>query len=140
MAGRPDDDAMLERLQHAAFDYFVQNANAHNGLIADTTREGSPSSIAVMGFGLSAYPVGVEHGWMDRADATARTLAALRFFMGSDQSGEPGATGHRGFYFHFLDMRSGTRAWLSELSLIDTALLIAGMLTAAEYFSANTPD
>ena len=140
MAGHPDDDAMLERLQHAAFDYFVQNANAHNGLIADTTREGSPSSIAVIGFGLSAYPVGVEHGWMDRADATARTLAALRFFMDSDQSGEPGATGHRGFYFHFLDMRSGTRAWLSELSLIDTALLMAGMLTAGAYFGADTPD
>ena len=140
MAGHPDDDAMLERLQHAAFDYFVQNANAHNGLIADTTREASPSSIAVVGFGLSAYPVGVEHGWMDRADAAARTLAALRFFMDSDQSGEPGATGHRGFYFHFLDMRSGTRVWLSELSLIDTALLMAGMLTAAAYFGADTHD
>lgn len=134
------DAAMLERLQRAAFDYFVRNANAHNGLIADTTRRGSPSSIAVVGFALSAYPVGVERGWMDRSDATARTLAALRFFMNSDQSGEPGATGHRGFYFHFLDMRSGKRVWLSELSLIDTAFLMAGMLTAAAYFDADTPD
>jgi hypothetical protein len=137
---RPNDDAMLERLQRGAFNYFVQNANARYGLIADTTREGSPSSIAVVGFALSAYPVGVEHGWMDRADAAARTLVTLRFFMDSDQTGEPTATGHRGFYFHFLDMHSGTRVWLSELSLVDTALLMAGVLTAAAYFDADTPD
>jgi len=136
----PDDEAMLERLQHAAFDYFVRNTNTHNGLVADTTREGSPSSIAVVGFALSVYPVGVEHGWIERADAVTRTLRVLRFFMDSDQSGEPGATGHRGFYFHFLDMHSGTRVWLSELSLIDTALLVAGVLTAAAYLGADTPD
>ena len=133
------DDALLERLQHAAFDYFLQNANPHNGLIADTTRDGAPSSIAVVGFALSAYPVGVGRGWIERADAIQRTLLTLRFFMGSDQSGDPGATGYRGFYFHFLDMHSGTRVWLSELSLIDTAFLMAGVLTAAAYFSAETP-
>ncbi len=136
---RTDDDAMLGRLQRAAFEYFLRNANAQNGLIADTTREGAPSSIAVVGFALSAYPVGVEHGWIDRADAAGRTLVTLQFFMDSDQSGAPTATGHRGFYFHFLDMHSGTRVWLSELSLIDTALLMAGVLTAAAYFTAETP-
>jgi hypothetical protein len=57
MADHPDDDALLEHLQRTAFDYFVQNANARNGLIADTTRAGSPSSIAVVGYVLSAYPV-----------------------------------------------------------------------------------
>jgi hypothetical protein len=138
-AGDPDDDAMVARLQRAAFDYFLENANARNGLIADTSREGAPSSIAVVGFALSAYPVGVEHGWIDRADAAERALVTLRFFMDSDQSGAPTATGHRGFYFHFLDMNSGTRVWLSELSLIDTALLMAGVLTAAAYFTAKTP-
>lgn len=138
-AGDPDDDAILACLQRAAFDYFVENANARNGLIADTSREGAPSSIAVVGFALSAYPVGVEHGWIDRADAAERALVTLRFFMDSDQSGAPAATGHRGFYFHFLDMNSGTRVWLSELSLIDTALLMAGVLTAAAYFTAQTP-
>ena len=136
----PTDEAMLDGLQRASFGYFLDNVNLRNGLIADTTREGSPSSIAVIGFALSAYPVGVERGWMDRDDAVQRTLSALRFFMRSDQSGEPGATGHRGFYFHFLDMHSGTRVWLSEVSLIDTAFLMAGMLTAAAYFSADTPD
>jgi hypothetical protein len=130
---------LLDGLQRAAFDYFLQTANPKNGLIADTTRNGAPSSIAVVGFALSAYPIGVERGWIERADAVQRTLVILRFFMDSDQSGSPNATGYRGYYFHFLDIGSGTRVWLSELSLIDTALLIAGMLTAAAYFSAETP-
>ncbi len=93
----------------------------------------------MVGFALSAYPVGVERGWIERADAVRRTLSALRFFMGSDQSGEPDATGYRGYYFHFLDMQRGTRVWRSEVSLIDTAFLIAGALTAAMYFTADTP-
>ena len=138
MTQAPSDEALLDRLQRAAFDYFVHDVNPKNGLVADTTRTGAPSSIAVVGFALSAYPVGVEHGWMARDDAAQRTLSALRFFMGSDQSGGAEATGHRGFYFHFLDVTSGRRVWLSELSLIDTAFLMAGVLTAATYFDAET--
>ena len=133
------DDALLERLQRAAFDYFLQTWNPQNGLIADTTRHGAPSSIAVVGLALTAYPVGVERGWIERADAVQRTLLTLRFFMSSDQSGGPSATGYHGFYFHFLDMHSGTRTWLCEVSLIDTAFLIAGVLSAAAYFTAETP-
>lgn len=136
----PEDDALLEALQRAAFDYFARNANPGNGLVADTTHDGAPSSIAVVGFALSAYAVGVERGWMKRAEAVERTLAALRFFMDSDQSGAADATGYRGFYFHFLDMRSGKRVWQSEVSLIDTAFLMAGVLTAAAYFTAATPQ
>ncbi|MDE2001933.1 MAG: hypothetical protein KGJ25_00230 [Betaproteobacteria bacterium] len=138
-AAEPSDDALLDRLPRAAFDYFLQTVNPRNGLIADTTRDGAPSSIAVVGFALSAYPIGVEHGWIERADAVERSLAVLRFFSDSDQSGSPDSTGYRGFYFHFLDMRSGTRAWLSEVSLIDTGFLMAGVLTAAAYFGAETP-
>ena len=139
-AAQASDDGLLERLQRNAFEYFRRNANPVYGLIADTTRPGAPSSIAVVGFALSAYPVGVERGWMERADAVTRTLAALRFFSASDQSGSPQATGHRGFYYHFLDLRSGTRVWRCEVSLIDTAFLIAGMLTAAAYFDADSAD
>lgn len=133
------DDVLLDSLQHGAFDYFLQNINWRNGLIADTTRMGAPSSIAVVGFALSVYPVGVERGWLARDDAIKRTLLVLRFFMDSDQSGYPDATGYQGYYFHFLDMESGKRVWLSELSLIDTGFLIAGVLTAAAYFNADTP-
>ena len=89
----------------------------------NTSRPGAHASIAVVGFALSAYPVGVERGWMTRADALQRSLAALRFFRDSDQRGTPESTGYRGFYFHFLHLDRGTRAWRCELSLIDTALL-----------------
>jgi hypothetical protein len=136
----PFDDVLLERLQRGAFDYFLQAYNPRNGLVADTTREGAPSSIAVIGFALSVYPVGVERGWMERADAVQRTLVTLRFLMACDQSGSARATGYRGFYFHFLDMASGTRVWRSEVSLIDTGFLMAGVLTAAAYLDADTPD
>ena len=133
------DAAMLDSLQQAAFNYFPKASNPRNGLVADTTRQGSPASIAVVGFALSSYPVAVEHGWIERDAAVQACLRSMRFFWHSDQSGSPEATGYQGFYFHFLDMETGARVWQSELSLIDTALLIAGMLTAATYFDASTP-
>jgi len=134
------DDALLGSLQRAAFGYFLSALNPANGLIADTSRANSPSSIAVVGFALSVYPIAVERGWLARDDALTRSLAALRFFRDSDQSGSPEATGHKGFYYHFLDLRTGKRVWLSELSMVDTALLIAGALTASMYFTAKTPE
>jgi hypothetical protein len=135
-----DDDVMLDRVQRAAFGYFLQAVHPANGLVADTSRENSPASIAVVGFALSAYPVAVERGWMDRVAAVDRSLAVLRFFRDSDQSGSPEATGYKGFYYHFLDLQTGARVWRSELSMIDTALLIAGALTAGMYFTAETAD
>lgn len=134
------NEALLDQLQCAAFDYFLHTGNPANGLVADSSRENSPVSIAVVGFALSSYPVAVERGWMTRADALRRSLAALRFFRDSDQSGRADATGHKGFYYHFLDLRTGARAWRSELSMIDTALLIAGALTVGAYFTANVSD
>lgn len=134
------DDALLIGLQRSAFNYFNETVNRINGLVPDTSRDHSPVSIAVVGFALSAYPIGVERGWMTRTEATARSLAALRFFAASDQSGSRQATGYKGFYYHFLDRETGIRVWDSELSMIDTALLIAGALTASCYFTANTPE
>jgi hypothetical protein len=131
------DDALLDRFQRAAFDYFLEQSNPDNGLVADTSRQGSPASIAVVGFALSCYPVGVERGWMKRADGALRSLAALRFFRDSVQGEQLDATGYRGFYYHFLDMKTGKRVWLSEVSLIDTTLLLAGALTAASYFDGG---
>src|SRR5471032_1507552 len=136
----PADEAWLDELQRAAFAYFLEAMNPTNGLVADTSRENSPSSIAVVGFALSAYQVAVERGWMARADAVKRSLSVLRFFRDSDQSGSPEATGFKGFYYHFLDLHTGARVWRSELSMIDTALLIAGALTAGMYFDAKSPD
>lgn len=131
------DDALIERLQRAAFTYLTQYANPENGLVADTSRSGSPSSIAVVGFALSCYPVAVENGWLSRADAASRTLKTLHFFSQSSQANGPDATGYKGFYYHFLDMQTGQRVWQCELSIVDTALLIAGIITAASYFEGG---
>ncbi|KIQ96546.1 glucoamylase family protein [Lysobacter sp. A03] len=134
------DERLIDRLQRAAFGYFSGAFNPANGLVADTSRAGSPCSIAVVGFALATYPVAVERGWIGRRDAVQRALATLRFFHESDQSGAADATGHKGFYYHFLDMDSGTRMWRSELSTIDTALFIAGALLVARYFTDDTHD
>jgi hypothetical protein len=133
------DDELLDRFQRAAFGYFLEQYNPENGLVADTSRAGAPASIAVVGFALSCYAVGVERGWMARADAVARVLVTLRFFCNSQQGEQADATGYQGFYYHFLDMKTGTRAWRCELSPIDTTLLLAGVLVASVYFSEDTP-
>jgi hypothetical protein len=135
----PADESLLDGLQCAAFGYFLEAVNPANGLVADTSRQDSPASIAVTGFALASYPAAVERGWITRAEAVTYSLAALRFFHGSDQSGSAAATGYRGFYYHFLDLRTGTRVWRSELSTIDTALLIAGALAASIYFNTDAP-
>jgi hypothetical protein len=131
------DDALLDDILRLAFDYFLKEANSANGLVADRTRPGAPASIAATGLALSAYPVGVERGLMSRQAAVERTLRTLRFFRNAPHGPEPHATGHRGFYYHFLDMESGRRVWKCELSTVDTALLIAGILVAGEYFRAD---
>ena len=97
------------------------------------------SSIAAVGFGLSTYPVGVERGYVTREQARDRTLVTLRFFADAPQGPEAaGNSGYRGFFYHFLDMESGRRYQTTELSTIDTALLIAGVLSAGEYFDPGT--
>src|SRR3981081_4705017 len=101
---------LLSDIQTDAFKYFVHEVNPPNGLVADCTKEGWPSSIAAVGMALSAYPVGVERGFIKREEAIERTLRKLRFFSESEQSTSPHATGYKGFYYHFLDMRTGRRA------------------------------
>lgn len=130
--------ALLDELQRDSFNYFLTEANPQNGLIRDKTAgEGWPASIAAVGMALTCYPIAVERGWMPRVDAIARTLATLRFLATSEQSDSATATGYQGFYYHFVDMETGARVRDCELSSIDTALLIAGVLVAAEYFTGD---
>ena len=132
--------ATLSRLECHSFAYFIHETNPVNGLVVDKTAPDWPSSIAAVAMALTAYPVGVERRFIERDDAVRRTLATLRFFAASEQSPSPGASGFRGFYYHFLDMQSGVRARDCELSSIDTALLMAGVLTAVRYYDRPTPD
>jgi len=137
---KPAIDTELERLQSDTFRYFVHETNPANGLVIDKTAPDWPSSIAATGLALTAYPVAIERGFITRDAAIARVLTTLRFFWNSRQGTEADATGYRGFYYHFLDMRTGQRAWRCELSTVDSAILLAGALTAGAYFDATTPD
>jgi hypothetical protein len=128
----------LEKLQRDTFRYFLKETNPQNGLVPDNTREGAHCSIAAVGLALAAYTVGAERRYFSRSDAVERTLTTLRFFWNSPQGEEPDATGYKGFFYHFLDMQAGRRAWVSELSTIDTTFLLAGALTSAAYFNLET--
>jgi hypothetical protein len=131
------DEVALERLQRETFSYFLHETNPENGLVKDKTASDWPSSIAATGLALTIYPVAVEHGFITRDTAIQTVLTTLRFFWNSRQGPEPDATGYHGFYYHFLDMHTGKRAWKCELSTVDSAILLAGVLTVGVYFDAN---
>jgi hypothetical protein len=131
------DHTLFDRLQSESFEYFVRQVNPVNGLIADKTRDGWPASIAATAMALAAYPVAVERSLMTREAAVTITLTTLRFFRNSVQGTAPDATGYKGFYYHFLEMATGRRAWRCELSTVDSAFLLAGALTAAAYFDRD---
>ena len=133
-------DQDLSRLQADTFKYFLREWNPENGLIPDSTRAGTPCSITAVGFALMVYPIGVERKYISRKEAIKRTLKKLRFFHDGPEGKGTGAIGHRGFFYHFLDMKTGRRTWNSEVSTIDTAFLLAGALTAAQYFDRETKD
>lgn len=133
-------DEALDRLERDTFRYFAEEINLENGLVADNTRTDSPSSIAVVGFALTAYPIAVERGYMKRSEAVKRALTSLRFFNDGPQGPHEDAIGYNGFFYHFLDMKTGRRFGNSEISTIDTTYLLAGSLTAAAYFDGETKD
>src|SRR4051794_6663 len=92
-------DEELARLEHDTFKYFADEVNLENGLVPDNTRRGAPSSIAAVGFALTAYPIAVERKYTTRVEAVKRTLTTLRFFHECPQGTEPDATGYKGFYY-----------------------------------------
>lgn len=128
----PTDEALLDDLEHAAFRYFVEQCDPVTGLIRDRARaDGSPSegkaSIAACGFALTAWAIGTERGWIDRASAIEHCQRQLRFLATK-------APRVHGFFYHFMDMGTGARAWQCELSTIDTGLFLAGAIMARQYF------
>ncbi|MEP6713088.1 MAG: hypothetical protein ABJA37_11755, partial [Ferruginibacter sp.] len=134
------DEEMLDKLQKETFDYFLNEINPITGLVADKTEPGFPSSIAVTGMAITAFIVGIENKFVTRNLAVERILKILRFFYDSQQGKEANATGYKGFYYHFLKMNNGEREWNCELSTIDTALFIAGALSAAVYFKNDNRE
>jgi hypothetical protein len=133
--------ALLDTLQHTAFDFFWEQANPSNGLIRDRWPTPSPCSIASVGFGLSAICIGIDHGWITREEGRDRVLTTLDTFWTYPQGPEAsGKIGYQGLFYHFLDMNTGERVWNCELSTIDTALLFAGIIDAREYFDGGDPE
>jgi hypothetical protein len=137
----PSAVAFLDSVQSRTFDWFWALSDARTGLTPDRWPTESFSSVAAVGFALTSYPVGVERGWVAREEAEARVLATLRFFWHAPQEPDStGITGYRGFFYHFLDMDTGHRWETVELSTIDTALLLAGVLACREYFDEGDDE
>lgn len=129
------DDAFLDDVQRRTFAFFWETTNPDNGLAPDRWPTRSFASMAAVGFALTALPIGVERRYVQRADAARRALTTLRFLEAAPQGDAPaGMTGHNGFFYHFVDMATGRRFEQVELSTIDTALLLAGILFCQSYF------
>lgn len=136
--GPTDVDPAVHEVQKRTFDWFVHVTNRENGLTPDRWPSPSFASVAAVGFALTVWPIGVERGWMSRAEARERTLITLRFFHDLPQGPEASGTGgYKGFFYHFLNMQTGHRHGRVELSTIDTTLLVAGMLFAARWFDSD---
>jgi hypothetical protein len=138
------NDAFLDYVQQANFDYFWYTANPANGLIPDRmVNSSAPSacSIAAVGFGLTAIGIGADHGWITRTQAVARVLTTLNTFLtGPQGTNTTGIIGYQGWFYHFLDINAATRSSGSELSSIDTTLLVSGILYAKQYFNGTNVD
>ncbi|TPG20140.1 Tat pathway signal protein [Sphingomonas koreensis] len=136
-----DETPPIDDLQERTFRFFWETTNPKNGLAPDRWPTKSFASIAAVGFALTAYPIGVLHGWISRDQARARTLATLEFFANAPQGpGATGVSGYKGFFYHFLDMDTGERFEQTELSTIDTTLLLGGILFAQSWFDSAHPD
>jgi hypothetical protein len=133
-------DDKLDELQWVTLQYYLQEVNHRNGLVGDKTQPGTPASIAATGMALAGAPILVERGILPRDIVARRVLVKLRFFWNSPQGPEPDAAGYKGFYYHFLDMETGRRVWNCELSTVDSAFLLAGMLAVATYFDQDRPE
>src|SRR2546423_5818446 len=134
-------DPFLATAEPRPFRWFWETTSPQNGLVPDRWPTKSFSSVAAIGFGLTAYVVGVERGYVPRADARARVRTTLDFLYHAPQSANPtGVTGYKGFFYHFLDMDTGLRFQTVELSTIDTSLLLAGVLVCREYFNGSDAD
>ncbi len=133
--------ASIDDLQHRTFLYFWETADPKTGLVPDRYPTPSFSSMAANGFGLTAIPVGIERGWITRDAGAQRVLTALRFLYESKQGPDVhGTVGYKGFFYRYLDMDTGTRSGQIELSTVDTALLMGGVLFCGTYFDRDQPE
>lgn len=122
-----DDRALLEKIERDSIQYFIRFTDQKTGLTRDSSRPGSPASIAATGFALASFAIAQSRGWISRDQALQQIRRTLKTLQHE-------AHQEKGFFYHFLDARTGRRIWRSEASSIDTALLFSGALLAAQYF------
>lgn len=138
-SSRATQDEFLQDLEKAHFQYFVQNSEAANGLTMDSSRADTACSIAAVGFSLTSHLVAAERKFITREQACDYVLKTLKTLWSLPQGeGTTGVSGNHGFFYHFLDRKTGLRTWGCELSSIDTALLMAGVLSARTYFDGSS--
>lgn len=132
----PDNQSFLNELEHACFEFFWHEADPLTGLVRDrASADGGDkrrtASIAATGFGLTALCIGHERGYRPRTEIGERVQATLDFLLNH-------ASQHEGFFYHFLDVHDGRRVRFSEVSPVDTAILLCGVLTCREYFESDS--
>ncbi len=127
------DLELLNKIQNASIQYFVRMSDKKTGLTKDSSKSGSPASIAATGFSLAAHAIGQSRGWINPDYAKKQITKTLRTLVSKTEH-------QKGFYYHFVDVHSGRRVWNSEASSIDTALLVAGALVAAQYYPGTSID
>ena len=130
------DDQLLEEIEKANFQYFWEQAGPQTGLIRDRCNVRAKdttlvASIAATGFGLTALCIGEKRGFVSFADARERAFVTLRFLAKKMPT-------HRGFFYHFADLNTGERTWDSEVSSVDTAILLCGVLTCQQHFQEHS--
>ena len=131
-----DDDRFLEELEKANFRYFWEQTSSQTGLVKDRCNvlandTTGVASSAATGFGLTALCIGQKRGFVSFPEARDRVLATLRFLWKKMPT-------HRGFFYHFADLNTGERVWDSEVSSVDTAILLCGVLTCRQHFQGHS--
>ena len=136
---KPELPPLFRDIERRTFQFFWDTTNEVNGMTPDRYPSRPFASIASIGYALTAYPIGIENGWVSRTQAVDRTLTTLKFLRDVPQGPQKeGKGGHKGFYYHFLDMNTGQRfnTWV-ELSSVDTSLLLMGVLFAQSYYDRD---
>ena len=128
--------AFLDTVERRSFDFFWKVSDSTTGLTPDRALSPTFSSVAAIGFALTAYPIGASRGYITRGAAARRVLTTLKYLWLAPQGpADTGTIGYKGFFYHFLDMNTGKRVHFSEVSPIDTTILLCGVLMAREYFN-----
>jgi hypothetical protein len=128
----PEDDQFLNEIENANALFFWEQASPKTGMVKDRCNvqindQGTVASIAATGFGLTALCIADQRGFLPKGAAIERVFAALRFLWKK-------VPHHRGFFYHFANIDTGERVWDSEISSVDTAILLCGILSCREHF------